>query len=289
MLQPDATLAAATDATRQGALDQADRLAHEALGGFRLRADDDGRMRSLNLLGAIAFERGDLGLAGERFGGALDVARQLGDHLLTARALNNLASVMHLRGEAETALGLYREGLLAYQRLGDRRGSAETWHNLGLVYREAGRLREAEQAAGHAVRHAALAAEPGLQGLVLTGRAEVALAEGDLALAGEALDRADSLAVEAQDQAGRGEICRIRALLALRKGDAEGARAAATSAVERGREVGSSLLQAEGAVVLAAALARLGRLAEADAARGEARLLFEALGARAHLARLGEA
>lgn len=286
MTSPDAVLLTATSATRQGALDEADRLAHEALGGFRLRVDDDGRMRALNLLGAIAFERGETAAAAERFAGALEIARSLGDHLLGARALNNLASVTHLRGEADAALALYREALLTYQRLGDRRGSAETWHNIALVHREAGRVEEAEQAANHSVRHAGLATAPGLLGLALTGRAEVALARGDAALSVEALDRADALAVEAGDRSGRAEILRIRALVALHRGDGEHARDLAAAARDEAQALGAALLQAESAGILARVLRQRGEDDEANAMREEARRLFEALGAVAHLARL---
>lgn len=286
MTAPDAILRTATSATRQGALDEADRLAHAALAGFRLRVDDDGRMRALNLLGAIAFERGEMATAAERFAGAMEIARSLGDHLLGARALNNLASVSHLRGEADAALAVYREALLTYQRLGDRRGSAETWHNIALVHREAGRLEEAEQAANHAVRHAGLAMEPGLLGLALTGRAEVALARGDAALAAEALDRAEALAVEADDRPGRAEILRIRALVAWHRGDAEHARHLAAAARTEAQTLGATLLQAESAGILAGVLRQCGQDDEADAMRDEARRLFEALGATAHLARM---
>ena len=41
--------------------------------------------------------------------------------LLAARASNNLASVSYLEGRVPEARSLYREALLSYQRLGDRR------------------------------------------------------------------------------------------------------------------------------------------------------------------------
>src|SRR4029453_8051665 len=102
----------------------------------RARGDDDGRMRALNLLGVVCFERGRPAEAEAAFGETLALAPRLGDSLAAARACNNLASTLHLRGRAEEALGMYRGSLLAYQRLGDRRGTAETWHNLGLSYRQ---------------------------------------------------------------------------------------------------------------------------------------------------------
>ena len=91
-------------------------------------------LRAFNLLGAVAFERGALDDAASRFEMARALARQLGDTLFQAHAANNLASVAHLRGDAVTALSLYRAALLGYQRLGDRRGTAQTfttwvWHS----------------------------------------------------------------------------------------------------------------------------------------------------------------
>ena len=58
---------------------------------------------------------------------------------MAARASNNLASLAQLGERPEVALSLYRSALISYQRLGDRRGMAETHHNLGLVFRQLGR------------------------------------------------------------------------------------------------------------------------------------------------------
>ena len=49
-----------------------------ARGQFRARGDADGRMRALNLLGVIRFERGRLGEAEQSLAEALDLATQLG-------------------------------------------------------------------------------------------------------------------------------------------------------------------------------------------------------------------
>lgn len=283
---PEAALVAATAATRLGELPEATSLAEAAMTRFRTRADQDGLLRTLNLMGAIGFERGDLESASDRFERALEVARSLGDRLMTARALNNAASVQHLRDDAETALSRYREALLVYQSLGDRRGAAETYHNLGLVYREAGEIAEAERMAEHAVRHATLARMPGLLSLALTGRAEIALARADAALAEEALDRADALAAEAEDAPGQAEILRVRSLVALSRGQLQLALDWSRLARERARELGSLLLEAESAVVAARALTRLSRTEEAGVMRSAAAELFRRLGAAAHLSRL---
>ena len=135
------------------------------------------------------FERGRLGEAEQSLAEALSLATQLGDSLTAARACNNLASALHLRGRPDEAVGLYRGALLAYQRLGDRRGTAEAYHNLGLIYRQLGEWRSAEDATGEALRHAEFVGERGLLALATTGRAELMAERAQLA-AGEAGARA---------------------------------------------------------------------------------------------------
>ena len=282
----DVQLLAATAATRLGALELGTSLADKALQQYRRRGDRDGRMRSLNLLGAIHFERGNMAEAEQRFAEALRLGRQLGDSLMLARASNNLASVAQLQGHSDDAAELYRGALLAYQRLGDRRGMAETYHNLGLVYRQTGEWQQAEDADNDAVRHAEMVGERGLLALVLTGRAELSVERGDPALAQRELERAGRLAREASDAIGGADVTRVEALAALRQENwqlaldrAEGARSVALAH-------GSAQLAAECAGIAARALRELGRTEEANQQRSQAERGFRELGATILLERL---
>jgi tetratricopeptide (TPR) repeat protein len=286
--RPDAQLLAATAATRLGDFPAAEVLALEAHGQFRARGDADGRMRSLNLLGVIRFERGRLGEAEEALAEALSLATRLGDSLTAARACNNLASALHLRGRPDEAVGLYRGALLAYQRLGDRRGTAEACHNLGLIYRQLGEWRNAEDAIGEALRHAEVVGERGLLALATTGRAELMVERGQLPQAGQELARAGRLAAEAGDEVGGAEVERVRALAAARAGDLVGALEHAEAARHTARAFDSAVLAAECAAISALTLRRLGRRAEAEDRRAEAEAGFRALGALRLLERLGE-
>ena len=276
---PGVALAVATAATRLGRLADGAALADRALTTFRARADDDGRMRCLNLLGAIAWERGDLAGAETAWRGALDLARIDADILIAARASNNLASTLHLDGRVPEAQSLYREALLAYQRLADRRGAAETMHNLALTYRQEGDLDGALEAGAEAVRHAELVGDGLLLALMLTGHAETRIGMGELALAEPELERADALARTANDPLGVAEVARVMALrwLELRQPD----RALAT--VEPARavavELGSALLEAECAAIASRALRHLGQDQEARRRHTEAGRLFRRLGA----------
>jgi len=287
-LAPEARLLAATAATRLGELRIANDLAGQALGAFVSRADADGRMRAINLIGAIAFEHGRLDEAEAAFGRALTLARDLADGQMAARASNNLASVAHLRGEVDGALSLYREALLEYQRLGDRRGTAETWHNLGLAFRELQVWPDAAGATAEAVRHAEEMGEPTLVALAVLGRAEFQIAVGELPLARHGIRRAAALSASAEDTLGAAEAGRLRALLALREFQPSLAVDEARSAARIAAEHGSLLLEGECAALMVSALLALGSPAEAKAQRERAEDIFRKLGAAAHLGRLPE-
>jgi tetratricopeptide (TPR) repeat protein len=285
-LRPDVQLLAATAATRLNDLDQGGSLASEALERFRSRGDWDGRMRALNLLGAIHWERGQIADAERCFDEAMRLARQLQDSLMLARASNNLASVAHLQGRFDEAAALFRGALLAYQRVGDRRGTAETYHNLGFAYRQAGEWGEAESAAGNAVRHAEVVAEPGLLALVLGAKAELSIERGDTSLAERELERAARYATESGDEIGRAEVLRVQALNALHQGNWQLALSLAEAAHGVAVAHDSALLAAECAGIAARALSALGRKDEGKERRLEAETRFRQLGAGWHLERL---
>jgi tetratricopeptide (TPR) repeat protein len=277
--EPEAALLAATAATRLGRYGAGVSMAEAALAQFRARGDRDGRMRALNLLGVIAFERGNLDEAERTLGEALELARELDDSLMTARASNNLASLAQLGEKPEVALSLYRSALISYQRLGDRRGMAETHHNLGLVFRQVGRLHDALETVEQAVRLADGAADGSLRALTLTGQAELHLGLGEFARARQDVTVAQQLAQSSGDEIGAAEAGRLRALVALAEGDLEVALAEAEAARATAVRHGSALLQGESAAAAARVLRALGRQAEAERLRAEARSLFERLGA----------
>jgi len=285
----ETALAAATAAMRAGDTHTASRLVTEALAHFRERTDADGQMRATNLAGAIAFEHGRLADAERDFGEALELARRVGDTLVAARASNNLAAVAHLQGRPEAALSLYRGALLAYQRLGDRRGAAETWHNLALTFRQIPDLRQADDAAVEAVRHAELAGDPALIALTVLGRAEIDLERRDFQLAARQIARARELAGKAGDRLGVAEARRLGALLAFRQGDFVEARREAEAARLAAEEQESALLVAECAAVAALAARASGHQEAADRFRSDAIAGYRRLGAEALSGRLEEA
>jgi tetratricopeptide (TPR) repeat protein len=277
--RPEGRLLAATAATRVGEVESGRADATMALEEFRERADRDGRMRCMNLLGAIAFEQGDMTEARRCFGEGLFLAQELQDTLVIARASNNLASVAHLQGETDDAMSLYRTALLAYTRLGDRHGAAETYHNLAMNFRQRELWSDATDATYQAVRHAELSSEPWLLSLVLAGKAELHLDMGDPALARTVLMRAEALAGEAGDEVGIGEVHRLQGLVLLAEGQPERALAEAERGLAIAQKSGSTLLEGECAIAAALACRDLGRNDATSHFRRIAEEKFAALGA----------
>jgi tetratricopeptide (TPR) repeat protein len=276
---PGALLLAATAATRQGDLGTAAARASEALEGFRLRADTDGRMRSQNLLGVIAYETGRMDQAELNWNDALDAARGLKDNLMIARASNNLASLTYLRNDTLGALTLFRSALLSYQRLGDRKGMAESYHNLGIIFREMEEWGDAMDAAREAIRLAEQVGEGGLIGLAATGRAEISVARAELALAQQELNRAGKMARDSGDELGVIEVARVQALLFLAGGDYQKAADEAEAARAAAEQANALVLQAECAAVAARGWRRLDQPDTAERRRQEALRLFRSQGA----------
>jgi tetratricopeptide (TPR) repeat protein len=275
----DALLMAATAATRLGDLSLGISSASAALTRFHARADIDGRMRSLNLLGVIAYERGELDQAEAHFNESLQLARELDDNLMIARTSNNLASLIYLRNDTNGALTLFRTALLSYQRMGDRRGMAESYHNLGIVFREMDQAADAAAAAAQAVRHAELVGEASLLALAITGRAEIMLAAGELSLAGQELTWAERLATEAEDELGLVEAGRVRALLFLASGKFDRAAEVSGAARKSAEVLKAELLEAECTAVEARALRSSGKIQEAGERYADAIRLFQQQGA----------
>ncbi|MGH7573028.1 MAG: tetratricopeptide repeat protein [Gemmatimonadota bacterium] len=283
--EAEVELQAARAASFLGDLDSARSLVESALEGYESRQDELGRISAVNVRGAIAFERGQYANAATAFREVFEVAVRKEDYRLIARSLNNLASIASVEGRSALAVNYYRSALLAYRRLRDYRGQAETFCNLGIVHRQAMEFEEAESAFEDAVYHSGLDGDPYLLALAWTGRAELHLERAALTEAASDLARADEMATLAGDEIGRTEIGRIRALLALARDEPVKAHAHAGEIRERARRRGLRLIESECCAISACALKRLGDLREAESFRAKATAGLRALGARTLLER----
>lgn len=245
------------------------------------RAGDRVALRkATNLAGVARFELGELDDAESAFQGAFTLGRLDGDDLLLARATNNLGLIANVRGRHAEALTLYRMAIPSYQRLGQPRGLAESYHNLAITFRDLTDLERAEDYEWRAMEFARQASDDRLVAMAQTGLAELQLLRGDAAIAeararrgavaferigdvqgeanalrivgvaatrlakydiaGEALDRAVTLASERGFALVEGESRHARARLALARSDLASARSDAHVALEIFERLGSA-------------------------------------------------
>jgi tetratricopeptide (TPR) repeat protein len=265
---------------RLGEHAEAERWATVALLSAQARGERHAELRARNYQGAIALERGDVGVANLHFAAGLELARALGDYAAAARCLNNLGIIANLQGDPRAALASYQLALAAYQQAGLVRGMAETQHNIGISWRDLRIYARALDAAEEAVRLAQQVGDEALAALAVAGRAELHLIQGDAELAGVELARAGAAFERLQHPGGLAEVWRLQAGVARGRGDLEGAvallrRAAALLA----QGPGSAAILAEIERDLGAALAVQGDKAGARAARERAADLYRRLGA----------
>ncbi len=110
------------------------------------------------ILGLLAWERGDLEQARERFERSLARAADLPDPSNSIAAANALALVAAREGDIDEAVALAEGALLAARRAGERHLQAAVESNLADILREAGRR---DEAMAHLKASASLYAEIG--------------------------------------------------------------------------------------------------------------------------------
>jgi tetratricopeptide (TPR) repeat protein len=283
---PAARLLAATAAARVGEYEYAQSLGDAVLGALDPTDAVAERIRTLSLLGGVAFERGRLDEAEARYREVAALARQAGDQAALARVWNNLANIAHLRGEEVAAVELYLLALDVFERSGDTRGAAQAHTNLGQAYAGLGDRQEAERHATAAVILAGRASDPPLHALTFLSRAELLMRFGDLTGASRDLRDGYALATRSGDRYGAAEAHRLQALLALRRGNYQVAQAQAVLGYRRARELGARVLAVECQAALARALRALGQTEEAEACLAEVRHALEQLRAHSVLERV---
>ena len=118
------------------------------------------RARTLNWLGIIAGQQGDLTAAAQRFAESLDLSRQLGDDDRAASALCNLGNIYFYDGRLEDARAAYEEAAAGWEAAGNRRGTVTVTQNLASLDLVAGRREDAFRRFDEASKLARLHGDP---------------------------------------------------------------------------------------------------------------------------------
>ncbi|MDB4887390.1 MAG: hypothetical protein JWN79_2828 [Gemmatimonadetes bacterium] len=242
--------------------------------------------RAVNLIGVASFTIGDLDEAGRAFEQVRELSTEADDLLLLARASNNLGAIANLQGHRELALSQYRVALPVYQRLGQSRGLAESYHNIAITCRDMGELEEADENERRAIDYAIDARSRRLVAMGRVGRAEIALRRGDAPFAEMAASLAADEFATLADPLMEADARRLVGAALVGRGRATEALASFARALAIAESRGHALNQAE---VLRDRVDAWLMERVTDRARDDARRaieLFSTLGATGEVARL---
>ncbi len=238
------------------------------------------------MIGAAHFELGDLAKAEAAFEEARQGATAAEDHLIVARATNNLGMLANVQGRHATALAHYRLAIPAFQRLGRPDGLAGTYHNMAITLRDLGQIEEADRHERRAVAFATEAKNERLIAMARTGRAELSLLRSEPEVAAAGARHAANAYRVLEDPVGEADALRLLGTAESRMGAQEQARTTISRALALADRHGSALIKAETLRARAELFVALGALANAQDDVTAAENLFRVLGARAELADL---
>jgi tetratricopeptide (TPR) repeat protein len=176
--------------------------------------------------------------------------------------------------------------IAAYQRARNDRGVAESQHNLGIAYRDQGRLADALRTADDAVQQATHAGDRSLRAQAIAGRAEISTARGDADLAIREAQLASTAHHELQDPVRETEDQRILANAIALGGKFEEAAEILREVIARAGAYSRPLLVAIAQRDLALLQLRRGREQEARHLAQQARATLVRLGATVEVAKL---
>ena len=155
---------------------------------------------ALNALGLVAFHQGRYQQSASHLESALALFRQTGDSTGQARVLSNLGVVSYLQGCYAEASGWWQQSLAVHRENGDQAGEATALVNLGLLDMRQGRY---QQASARLLNSLALARTTGnraTESTALVNLAEVSLRQGAYQHAAGQLQQALCLSRETGDR-----------------------------------------------------------------------------------------
>jgi predicted ATPase len=211
-----------------GHASEAEEIVEDAL--RRSREQDRVRLRLLSEAGLVAWRRGDLARARERWTETVEVASRLGDPDDQARALDQLATLAIAEGDLNRARQLCQAGLEIAERIQSLNRLSFGRFHLGLIELRRGDLAAAREhlEASLAIREKKdhpnrLRVASSLLGLVELAVAESQAGRDARAAGREHLRRALDIYAQGQDRPGIASALCLCAVLLVAGGEPEGA------------------------------------------------------------------
>ncbi|HXE57990.1 MAG TPA: HD domain-containing phosphohydrolase [Gemmatimonadales bacterium] len=240
--------------------------------------DDVLGAEALNTLAGFEFETGAIDAARRTYRRALELGGH--DPSLGARVEQNLGILANIQGDLAAALAHYRRSLEAYRAAGDEKGLAIAYHNLGMVSADRGLWEEADRYFTLSLAAAERLGELHLRGLCLLNHAEVHLAREDYERARMQAETALSVFDQLGARLDKADVYRVLGVVYRETGHATLAESRLRAALELAVETGSILSEAEAARELARLYQGMGRNQDALQLLNRAHRLFRRLDAR---------
>jgi tetratricopeptide (TPR) repeat protein len=203
--------------------------------------DSGAEAEIVNALGTLAEERGDAEAALGWFRESLALRRTLGEPRVVGQSLQNIAYAYFQLGDFDNSETFWREASQTYEGVDDRAGLARAAQGAALTHMARGNFAQARSALERGIRDAEGGQLAAEHAAALATLAELDRLEGNIAAALDHAQRATALFVAQEDERGRAESILVAAEALLDVGDAQGA---ATAIAAFGEQPPSSREQA---------------------------------------------
>ncbi|HEY6209877.1 MAG TPA: HD domain-containing phosphohydrolase [Gemmatimonadales bacterium] len=240
---------------------------------------------ALNTLGGLDLTAGSLEDARNMFLQALELGGS--SRALRARVEQNLGILANIQGQLDEALTRYGRSLEAYRGCGDEHGCAIAYHNLGMASADRELFNEAEAYFRASRAIADRTGDVYLQGLCLVNHAEVDVARQRFENARQNAEAALALFDQLGARGPKAGAYRVLGMVYRETGRPGLAESRLRSAIELAVTSGSVLNEAEASRELALLYQAMGRNQEALAFLNAAYRLFRRVDARVDLIHVG--
>ena len=242
---------------------------------------------ALNVRAAVRWRQGELDEAERLFHEALERGTSADDPRLQVDVMTNLGSLAKIRGDFREALRYYEEALAHARQHSLLDNILGTLHNLGIANVALRRLEAAEEAFTEALTIANALGELSFRIQLEVNIAALQIEKGDFAEAKRRCDRAMNLAAHLGDTRADAEAEKVYGVIARETGDLAAAEAHLVRAREMARAASDLEFEGDVNRELAELFDRLGRNRETLQALNRAHSCFTRLRARHELADVG--
>ena len=242
---------------------------------------------ALNVLAAVRWRQGDLDHAQQLFHEALERGTSTTDPRLQVDVMTNLGSLASIRGDFREALRYYQDALAHGRLYSLLDNILVALNNLGMANMALGRLDAADEAFTEALTIANALGGLSFRISLEVNCAALQIEKRDFVEAKRRCDRAMALAEHLDDARANGEAEKVYGIIAREMGDLAGAEVHLTTARRMAASAVDLALEGDSNRELAELFGRLGRNREMLQALNRAHGCFTQLRARHELADVG--